>query len=89
MTPELREKHRQIILVTLLAVYPLGMGLSAISTNVSTRGFPDDDEITAGELAYLEKQGLACPKEKTISPAARRWRITDAGVEYLEKEGLA
>ncbi|MDR1279334.1 MAG: hypothetical protein LBK99_00740 [Opitutaceae bacterium] len=89
MTPELREKYRQTILVALLAVRPLSMALPAINQLVSSRGYDDDEEAVARELDYLSRNGLARLKDKLISPAARRWQITDTGVSYLEEEGLA
>jgi hypothetical protein len=89
MTPELREHYRQQILATLLITRPMSTRQADLNKLVASRGFADDEEGLARELAYLQSQGLVEPEAKLISPAVRRWRITAAGVAYLETEGLA
>jgi hypothetical protein len=94
MTPELREQFRQQILGALQAASPTTMSQPGLEHHLAARGFdsksyPGIEREIERELGYLSDKGLLRQKEKTISPAARRWQITAAGTEYLEMEGLA
>ena len=89
---ERRELLRTIILRTCHAARVGGNGLG-VSLWLIERGLQRDgqnvplEEIQA-EVTYLEGKGWIEPIRKENTPAARRWRITAAGIDEAEAEGF-
>ena len=52
--------------------------------------FPDANATEFGrEMEYLVAKGLMEERRSEIAQAERRYTITAAGVDYVEREGLA
>lgn len=65
-----------------------GLPVAAIQLRMGVFGFPapNSDDI-ADALEYLARKGLAEESFKVLSPGNRAWRITAAGIDYVDERG--
>jgi hypothetical protein len=89
MTTEERERFRVGVLSVLDANRTrFGLGVSAVRLLVGTFGF---EGVAAEEvrdaIEYLEGKGLVEEVLKQVSRENRCWRITAAGVGFLDERG--
>ena len=88
------DQHTQIqfdregILCDLAAARPHALTPDTIKRGRRIAGAPVESERIVQELDFLVAEGLVERTRSAISPAAIRFRITDAGVEFLKSEGL-
>jgi hypothetical protein len=63
-----------------------GLGVNAIALTLSAYGFAKtaDDEV-ADALDYIAAKNLCEEVTKTISKENRAWRITSAGIAFLDQ----
>jgi hypothetical protein len=83
------ELFRNAILLQLESAAPASLTVPAIRQGVRLLGHRNDTASVLRELEYLTDKGLATPMDHPISKRTRRFRITAAGRDYLESEGLA
>jgi len=62
-----------------------GLGAKAVRLFLNTLGFPSvtEDDVT-NEIEYLNRRDLVMEVLKTVSRENRAWRITKAGVAFLD-----
>lgn len=88
MKPEQREMLRHALLQGADLAKPRALALELARLTAVRFGFrPEDAELEA-ELAYLTEKGFLAREERAISPALAGWKITAAGRDYLEAQGL-
>ena len=90
LTGEQRELLRNAILLQLAAARPLGMRKDYILVGCKgAAGFP---LLTAAEydkqIRYLVAHGMIELEERAMNQGVEIYRITLAGVEWLDSEGL-
>lgn len=89
MTPQSRELFRISLLQQLVGVADAGLPLPSLVTGARLDGHAAaNEELTRGELVYLQDKGLVALMVRTVSPENKRWRITAAGRDFLAEEGL-
>lgn len=88
LAAERRALVRTCILRTAKNASPYAVSLQIIEYGLGTDGLHLGlDEILA-ELQYLVDAGSIAETPSTHTPAARRWRVTKAGVDQVETEGF-
>jgi hypothetical protein len=88
-TQEHLELFRDAILRSLKANRVTGMNLFTLEIALRMGGFPRAATgETEQEIQYFIDKGFVVEVPKSHSPANKRWRITAAGVDDLEKRGL-
>ena len=66
-----------------------GLGLEAVRHLAGLFGFVfPDREDTAEAIDYLARKQFLAETPKPISPENRVWRITEAGIAFLDEQGL-
>jgi hypothetical protein len=87
MTSDQKELFRVAVLRVFAANKTrFGLGLPAVAHLATLFGFTDvAPEETAEAVEYLEHKQLLAEVPKTISPENRAWRITPAGVAFLDE----
>lgn len=88
MSPEELELFRQNLIAQLATAGALGRKPAALKVGLRAGGFEPSDKQLDDNLDYLIGKGLVADVEKQISPAARRYKITAAGVDYAETNRL-
>lgn len=86
MNPETRELFRRAVLQVLDANRTrFGLGLPAIRLHVAQFGFPGASESDlADDLDYLARKCLIEEVARPISAENRAWRITAAGMGFVD-----
>ena len=88
LAAERRALVRTCILRTVKSAAPYAVSLQIMEFGLGTDGFHLGlDEILA-EIQYLVDSGWIVETEPAHTPSARRWRVTKAGVDQMEKEGF-
>ena len=87
MTLKEKEQLRNIILLILEAGRP-GLTLREVSNKAQLRDFNNPDSDFADALDWLTAHGFAEEIRVGIGKLTRAWRISDAGVEYLDGANL-
>ena len=65
-----------------------GLGIEAVCHLAGPFGFPSPDAIEVEEaIHYLARKGLLQEVPKPVSPENRLWRITGAGIAFLDERG--
>jgi hypothetical protein len=65
-----------------------GLGLEAIAHLLLPFGFARPDHaLLADRLDYLQRRGLVEEVDKVINRANRAWRLTPAGLDYVDQQG--
>lgn len=89
MTIEQKKIFRSALLQIFAAnVTRFGLGIRAIVTNLEAFGFPKASEDDVEEaIRYWESNETPCLEKLKASntPADRRWRITKAGIDWVEE----
>lgn len=63
-----------------------GLTLDAIGHLMAQFGFPSPDRnVLADRVDYVTRHGLIEEVAKETNKANRAWRITDAGINHLDK----
>jgi hypothetical protein len=93
MTPAAHQANqrallRQHLLAALAAASPVSVPLATLEQQTRIAGFRLPDGTVEAELAYLVGKGLAQEDRHGLSAALVRWRITAAGTDMAEAEGL-
>jgi len=86
MTPEQKELFRRAILLALDANNTrFGLGIPALRLALGGFGFPGaDGAAIADEVDYLAGKGFVEEVLKKVSRENRAWRITTAGLAFLD-----
>jgi hypothetical protein len=86
MTPEQKELFRLAILKVMDANNTrFGLGVAAICHLLVAFGFPNaKPEDVEEELDYLCRKELATEVLKIVSRENKAWRITKAGIQFLD-----
>lgn len=87
MTLKEKEQLRNIILLILEAGRP-GLTLREVSNKAQLRDFDNPDSDFEEALDWLAARGFAEEIRVGIGKLTRAWRISDAGVEYLDGANL-
>lgn len=87
MTSQQKELFRLAVLRVFAANKTrFGLGLPAVSHLAAVFGFASlDPDDTAAAVDYLEHKKLLAEVDKTISSENRAWRITPAGIAFLDE----
>lgn len=85
---EERELQRVAVLVVASAAARLGMTAETLHTGVVLRGYRCDLHTVREHLIHLEDKGLMSAHAAVLSAGNIRYRLTAAGREYLEGQGL-
>ena len=65
-----------------------GLGLAAVGHLTIEFGFPNPAaDLLADRIDYLASKGLVEEVLKHINKANRAWRITAAGLDYVDQKG--
>ena len=95
-TPEARRERirRDIVAATAYAMNqggPRGLGVSVAAMRgvIQVVGKPLADEEIIAAVEYLAGKGLLVEVPKVVSPINKAWKITPAGMDWAEQEGLA
>lgn len=78
-----KEQLRRVLLLILEAARH-GLTLREIANLAELRAFKNADAEFVENLEWLCAEGYAEETRTGISKLTRAWRITDAGVEYLD-----
>jgi len=87
-------QQKELFRVALLRVFDanrtrFGFGIEAARHLAGLFGFVfPDREDTAAAIDYLARKQLLEEVAKRISPENRAWRITGAGIAFLDEQGL-
>jgi hypothetical protein len=89
MTPEQQELFDLAILRVLDANRTrFGLGLTAVAHLLAPFGFPSPNADTVSDrVDYLTGKNLVEEVLKTVNRANRAWRITTAGIDYVDQKG--
>lgn len=92
-TPERRrdQLRRDIVQATAFAMVQGGRGVAAdlLVSSLRVIGKPyTDDEVNDG-IEYLVRAELLAEVPNKISKFLKVWKLTSAGMEWAEREGLA
>ena len=83
------ELYRDAILRSLKANRTTGMNRFTLEIALRMVGFPlATTEELEQEIQYFIDKGFVIEVAKSHTPANKRWRLTAAGVDDLEKRGL-
>jgi hypothetical protein len=85
---ERRALVRTCILRTAKNAAPYAVSLQIIEVGLGTDGLHLGLDEILGELQYLVDTSWIVETHATHTPAARRWRITKAGIDQVEMEGF-
>lgn len=86
---ELKQLTREGILGDLAAVRPSTVPANTLLQGRRYAGIPLSEAQLTNELDYLIDKGLVEKTAAALSAGAKRYRITAAGIDHLEAEGLA
>ena len=78
-----KEQLRRVLLLILEAARH-GLTLREIANLAELRAFKNTDAEFSENLEWLCREGYAEEMRVGISKLTRAWRITDAGVEFLD-----
>lgn len=84
-----KQLTREGILCDLAAARPATLPLGTLLQGRRVAGIPTTLEQLQGELGYLADKDLVEETASALSAGAKRYRITAAGIDHLEAEGLA
>jgi len=89
MNSQQREMFRMACLRVMAANETrFGLGIEAVCHLASRFGFASPDAREAEEaIHYLARKKLLEEVPKTVSPENRVWRITCAGIAFLDERG--
>ncbi len=79
---------RQAILLQLEAAAPTSLPADTLLQGVHAAGFEIKQKALLKELAYLCDKGLIESHVPDIDPSDKRHRVTAAGQDYLDEQGL-
>ena len=65
-----------------------GLQAAALALMARQFGFSATEAEAEDQLEYLTEKGMAAPVAKEMNRAARAWKITEAGRQYLDEHGL-
>ena len=89
MTSEQKEIFRLAILRVLDANRTrFGLSVPAITTHLAQFGFTPTREVVCDEFDYLITKNLVEEALKIVSKENRAWRLTDAGLRFLDERGF-
>lgn len=87
----MNSQPRELLRLAVLRVFAanktrFGLGLDAVCHLVAVFGFASlPPAEAAAAIDYLERKNLLAELEKTISPENPVWRITPAGIAFLDE----
>jgi len=87
MSPEQTVLLRHVILRQLASAAPVALPLDTLAQGVRIAGFRPTDLMP--HLAALEEKTWLTPLPSPAHNGHRRFRLTAAGRDYLEAQGLA
>jgi hypothetical protein len=90
MTPPLLQLFRHAILRQLAAALPAHLTADTLQLGLQAGGF-DSDEISRllpGELLYLTERAYISLSYHPLNAATARYRLSAAGRDHLQQEGL-
>lgn len=87
MNPTTLELLRHCLLRQLAAALPASLNAETLSLGLHTAGFDLAREQLHAELLYLTQKGLVEILQKPLNVSAR-YRLSAAGRDYLQAEGL-
>ncbi len=88
MTPEEKNNLRHLILKQLERADPNSVILMVLSSGLKIAGLSLSDQTVQQQLAYLIDKKLVAESREPLAQGVKRYRITAAGVDYLEREDL-
>lgn len=79
---------RHALLLQLAASTPVALPESTLAEGLRIAGYNTLENELRGHLIYLEEKGCINQLPSELSAGLRRYRISAAGRDYLEREAL-